>query len=380
MASLYVHIPFCERKCVYCDFYSIESRDLMDRFLRNLLAEAERTRAFAAGTAFDTLFLGGGTPSLLSARQMESLLGGLRSAFALRRDAEVSVEANPGTVDAETLAAYRSLGVNRISIGAQSFHREELEFLGRIHTAEQAERSVRMARDAGFDNVSIDLIYSLPGQTRARWEETLRRACGLGPDHVAAYSLIVEDQTPLARSVAEGLVIPNGTDAEAGLYELTMRFMASEGFEHYEVSNYARPGRRCSHNCAYWTHRNYLGLGPSAHSFWWPEGSGPARRWWNVASVTAYCERLESGNVPVASGEDLGGTTLVNEAILLGLRAQGIDIGRLRRDFSYELQDRQRDLMTGLMGEGLATLEDGVFRLTDRGYVICDEIARRLLV
>lgn len=380
MASLYVHIPFCERKCVYCDFYSIESRGLLERFLQNLQAEAERYRSFAAGTAFDTLFLGGGTPSLLSARQMESLLAGLRGAFALRADAEISVEANPGTVDAEKLAAYRSLGVNRISIGVQSFHRDELEFLGRIHSAKEAERCVAMARDAGFGNVSIDLIYSLPGQTRARWEQTLRRACTLGPDHIAAYSLIIEDQTPLARSVAAGIVIPNETDAEAGLYELAMQTMASEGFEHYEVSNYARRGRRCRHNLAYWTHRNYLGLGPSAHSFWWPEGSSPARRWWNVASVTGYCEHLESANTPVASGEELGLPTLVNEAILLGLRAGGIETGRLRREYAFEFRDRQRDLMNALVDEGLATLDDGLFQLTDRGYLICDEIARRLLV
>jgi oxygen-independent coproporphyrinogen-3 oxidase len=380
MASLYVHIPFCERKCVYCDFYSVESSDSLGRFLDALRVEAELYREMAEGSRFETLFLGGGTPSLLSPLQMEGLLGMLRSAFWLAAEPEITVETNPGTVDREKLAAYRSLGVNRLSIGIQSFHDEELQFLGRIHDPGQAARCVEMARETGFGNVSVDLIYSLPGQSAARWESTLRRAVGLGPDHISAYSLIVEEHTPLARSVAAGRVVPNSAEAEAGLYEQAMRLLAAEGFEHYEVSNYARPGFRCAHNLAYWTHVNYLGLGPSAHSFWRAAPGTPARRWWNVANVTAYCERLESSGVPVASEEQLDRPTLLNEAILLGLRAGGIDQGRLRRDLGFELSEGQRRLIASLEEEGLATSTGEVLALTDRGYLLCDEIVRRLFV
>jgi oxygen-independent coproporphyrinogen-3 oxidase len=311
---------------------------------------------------------------------LESVLDTLRSVFAIREDAEITVETNPGTVDAGKLAAYRSLGVNRISIGVQSFNREELEFLGRIHDADQAVRCIGMAREAGFRNLSVDLIYSVPGQTLGRWEETLRRTVALGPDHISAYSLIVEDQTPLARSVAAGKILPNTTEVEAGFYEFTMRFLASEGLEHYEVSSYARPGYRCRHNLAYWTHLNYLGLGPSAHSFWRGEGFGGARRWWNIANLSTYLERLAGGKPPVAMDEQVDGTTLVNECILLGLRAGGIDIGKMRRDFRFEFQAQQRDLMRALSDEGLAVLEEGRFTLSERGYLICDEIARRLFV
>jgi oxygen-independent coproporphyrinogen III oxidase len=290
------------------------------------------------------------------------------------------VEVNPGTVSREKLSAYRKLGVNRLSIGIQSFHAAELQFLGRIHDADQAVRCVEDARAAGFDNLSIDLIYSLPDQTHDRWRRTLERAMELGPEHVSAYSLIVEDQTPLARMVAAGQVKTAPTDAEAGLYTMTMEFMERHGFEHYEVSNYARPGYRSRHNSAYWTHDNYIGLGPSAHSFWRAPDGRTARRWANIANLSIYLERLRKGDPATGFEETVSAGELVNERIFLGLRNDGLDLAGLQREYGVALRSIHGVVVDGLIEEGLALLREGVLRLTPRGFLLCDEIAGRLML
>lgn len=378
MPSLYVHIPFCQRKCVYCDFYSVETVGMMEEFLGALRTEIALGARAGEGTRFDTLFFGGGTPSLLTPSQLEGVLGALRRAFLITDDAEVTLETNPGTVSPGTLRDYRSLGVNRLSIGIQSFDDAELRFLGRIHDAGQASRTVGLARDAGFRNVSVDLIYSLPGQTVEGWDATLARAIALGPDHVSAYSLIVEDDTPLARMVAAKMVAPNPVESEAALYEHTMSVMERSGFEHYEVSNYARPGFRSLHNSAYWSHAQYLGFGPSAHSFWRTGNSGAPRRWSNVASVRRYCERLRGGEIPVAMQEEVTPSQLCNERIFLGLRSGGISLPALEREFG--LPADRHALAGALVAEGAAVLEGGTLRLTSRGFMVCDEIAARLML
>ncbi len=380
MPSLYLHIPFCEKKCLYCDFYSVENLSGMDDFLKALAGEIERYSPYGEGRRFDTVFFGGGTPSLLRPEQLRVLLSRLRSHFEILPDAEVTLETNPGTVDAGMLRAYRDLGVNRLSIGIQSFDPDELKFLSRIHDSADAIRCYTDARTAGFENVSLDLIYSLPGQTLDRWEANLRRAVDLGPDHLSAYSLIVEDHTPLARMVEAKLVSPNPSEAEAAMYEFTMDFLAARGYEHYEVSNYARPGRRSRHNFAYWSHEDYLGFGPSAHSFWKSADAPSGRRWWNIANVRTYCERLVAGKLPVASEEIVGGKALINERIFLGLRSDGLNIRQAERDFRFEFQARQRELIRALVNENLAVLQDGLLRLTPRGYLLCDEISERLFV
>jgi oxygen-independent coproporphyrinogen III oxidase len=380
MPSLYLHIPFCERKCLYCDFYSVENRTAMDAFLGALGKEIERARERGRGVVFDTIFFGGGTPSLLTPAQLESIMRALHDTYAVHTEAEVTLETNPGTVDRAKLRDYRSLGINRLSVGVQSFHEDELRFLGRIHDRSQAERCVRDGREAGFTNISIDLIYALPGQSAERWEENLQRAVELQPEHLSAYSLIVEDQTPLSRMVRNGEVGVTPPETEAALYERTMSFLADAGYEHYEVSNYARPGRRCRHNVAYWSHEDYIGFGPSAHSFWREDGPASGRRWWNVPSIQTYIERIAAGKLPVMSEERLGSRELVNERIFLGLRSEGIDLARVRGDFRFEFHHRQRELMEDLVAGGLAVVDEGVFRLTPRGYLLCDEISERLML
>ncbi len=379
MASLYLHIPFCERKCLYCDFYSIETVSGTGAFLEALAIEAEREGA-SCREPVTTVYFGGGTPSLLEPSQLETLLARLHRSFVIAPGAEVTVEVNPGTVTREKLASYRSLGVNRLSIGVQSFRESELRFLGRIHDAGQAIRCVQDARLAGFDNLSIDLLYALPDQDEPQWISTLERAMGFDPEHVSAYSLIVEDQTPLASMVAGGRVRPASIDVEAAMYATTMEFMERRGYEHYEVSNYARPGFRSRHNSAYWTHDNYIGLGPSAHSFRLVAGARTARRWGNVANLSAYVERLRRGEPATGFEETVSAAELANERIFLGLRSDGLDIAGLERAYGVQLRRVHGAVVDGLLAEGLAVLRGDVLRLTPRGFLLCDEVAGRLML
>ncbi len=379
MASLYVHIPFCERKCLYCDFYSVVNTGLMEDFLAAMQGEISLRADYADRAVFETVFFGGGTPSLLAPRQLDAILSSLRATFVITADAEVTLEANPGTVTGETLRAFRSAGINRLSIGIQSFHDHELQFLGRIHDGTEALRCYGCARAAGFDNISMDLIYSIPGQSLDRWEDTLRTTLALGPQHIAAYSLTVEDETPLARMVEAGVLRTTPARVEAELYERAMELLGAHGYEHYEVSNYALPGYRCRHNRNYWSHEQYLGFGPSAHSFWRKGGITRGRRWWNVADLSTYLSRLSGGFLPVASEEEVGTRAMIHERIFLGLRSSGLDLTRLTADLDYDLEARQGDRVRWLIEEGLGVLDGGIVRLTSKGYLLCDEICRRLL-
>jgi len=354
VASLYLHIPFCERKCLYCDFYSVENLDAMEAFLLAIEREINCYSALAAGTTIDTIFFGGGTPSLLTPSQLERLLRMLHEKYTIHPGAEVTLETNPGTVSVEKLIAYRTLGINRLSIGIQSLRDSELAWLGRIHDARTAIACVEYARRAGFGNVGIDLIYSLPGQETSQWNETLQKAVGLGPDHVSAYSLIVEDNTPLSRLVASRQVSPNPAEREAELFEETMSVLNRHGFEHYEVSNYARPGMRCRHNYAYWTHASYLGFGPSAHAFWMRGDPPRPSRWANVAGIGEYTRRLESNESALIFEEVLSRQQLFNEQMFLGLRSDGVDLKRLGAEYPDQLKSEMLAIAQSLAAEGAA--------------------------
>lgn len=378
--GLYVHVPFCERKCEYCDFYSIESRALLGRFVESVRRELTGGALRCAGYSVDTVYFGGGTPSLLSAGQVESILDVIRAGYRLDQDVEVTLEVNPGTVDLPALEALQRVGVNRLSIGVQSFDDGELRFLGRIHSAADARACIVAARKVGFDNLSLDCMYSLPGQTPEKWRRTLEETVGFAPEHLSAYSLIVEENTPLFQSVQEGRVIPNSDGVEAQLYELTMEFLEANGYEHYEVSNYAQPGFRSRHNSRYWHHESYLGFGPAAHSFWLNSRTTAAQRWSNSANVAAYCELLFRGESPISITETLSERDLINERIFLGLRSDGLDLDMLHKELGYSLSGQQEDTVRGLVQQEYAVLEGRRLRLTRRGYVMSDEICARLLL
>jgi oxygen-independent coproporphyrinogen-3 oxidase len=379
MPSVYLHIPFCEKKCLYCDFYSIESTGMKEQFVEALEQEILRWNASDGDRTVDTIFFGGGTPSLLSPEAVRRLLDAVASKWTIAPGAEITLETNPGTVSYSKLHDFRLAGVNRLSIGVQSFHEHELRFLSRIHDVETAEQCVRDARASGFDNLSMDLIYSLPGQDEAQWRESLYRAIALEPDHISAYSLIVEDNTPLARLVHDGVVTPNPVESEASLYEATMSVFAGAGFSHYEVSNYAKPGFECRHNLAYWHHANYIGFGPSAHSFTMnPDGNG-GKRWANIANLNTYLSAVRSEVSAESFREDVDSRALAGEAVFLGLRSDGLDVVALQRKFASELKPDFDATVSELIARGLAERSGPVVRLTDRGYLVCDEIAARLM-
>lgn len=374
MASLYLHIPFCEHKCIYCDFYSIESLDPMESFLKALSREIELYSAFPGEETFETIFFGGGTPSLLSPDDIRNILLQLRSTFAVTPHTEITLETNPGTVDEKKLEGFLNAGVNRLSFGVQSFFDDDLQFLTRIHSSAQAKECIRLARRVGFTNVNLDLIFALPSQTRARWKHNLEEAISLDTTHISAYSLIVEESTPLARMVKTKQVSPLPIELEAEMYEYTMATLAGAGFEHYEVSNYAKPGFRSRHNCNYWNHANYIGFGPSAHSFW------RDRRWWNIASVKNYCERILDRNAaPVAGEEWLTRTQLFDETIMLGLRGEGIRLDHVQKEFGMNLSPGEEPVIGEFLADGLATIDDRVLRLTEKGFMVCDEVSSLML-
>ena len=373
LASLYLHIPFCEHKCIYCDFYSIESLDSMERFLAALKQEILMYTEVGEREKFETIFFGGGTPSLLEPPVLESILSLLRRTFNVHSDAEVTLEANPGTVEMQKLGRYREIGINRLSFGVQSFFDDDLRFLTRIHSSQEAKKAVRLAREAGFDNINIDLIFALPNQSMLRWEQNLHQAVELETQHISAYSLIVEKNTPLYRMVAANQVTPLPIHQEAELYQYTMEFLQEAGYVHYEVSNYAKPGFQSRHNSSYWNHSNYLSFGPSAHSFW------SNKRWWNIANLSTYCEKIFSGELPINGKEELTREQLFDEAVMLGLRYQGIDIDLLKVSYGVDLAASHKSIIDALLQENLAMLDDGKLRLTNQGFLLCDEITRRLL-
>ena len=384
MASLYLHIPFCEHKCIYCDFYSvvpveseISHRSLEGQFLSALKTEIEvRAEDQRFHGPYETIFFGGGTPSLLHPSEIEKILNLLSSRFAIQTNAEITLETNPGTVDKEKLRAFRSAGINRISMGIQSFHDEDLKFLTRIHTASEAKQCVRDCTAAGFENVSFDLIFSLPHQTLAKWKSNLEQAVELQPGHISCYSLIIEPETPLFHMVQLNQVTPIDSERDADLYEFTIDFLTSHGYEQYEVSNFAKPAAagkpnfKCRHNLNYWNHSHYLGFGPSAHSFWKDE------RWWNISDLTAYIKQLGERTLPLAGGEHLTETQFMEEAIFLSLRSEGIDLEQFRRRFSRDLSTENVSIISELIQQGSARMESGRIRLTAKGYVLCDEICQ----
>ncbi len=376
MPGLYVHVPFCEHKCIYCDFYSIETFDLhgayLDTVTREIALRSQTDVPVARRAPCTSVFFGGGTPSLLTPVELARVLDALRAGFAVAPDAEITVECNPGTVDRAKLDGFRRAGVNRLSFGVQSFHADDLAFLTRIHSAEDAERAVRDARAAGFENINVDLMFSLPGQTAERWLANLHRALELGTTHLSCYSLTVERGTALSAMYDKGLVTLPGEESDADLFELTMQTLAAEGFHHYEVSNYARPGFECRHNLTYWRHEEYLGFGPSAHSTW------NGRRSWNVSSLGAYVEQMSSGTLPVAGGEDLTMEMLREEYIYLRLRSEGIVRGEFRARFGGDVIEENFALVERCLREGLLVLDGDVLRLTPAGFTVCDELCTEL--
>jgi oxygen-independent coproporphyrinogen-3 oxidase len=361
---LYVHVPFCSRRCSYCDFAIAVRREVpVDDFVRGIAREVATRRL--TGT-LDTLYLGGGTPSKLGGEGVASLTGMIRSSFALNPGAEVTLEANPEDVSPANARAWCSAGINRLSIGAQSFHDDVLAWMHRTHDADSIATAVHTARDAGIENVSLDLIFALPETLGRDLARDIDRAVALEPTHVSAYGLTVEPATPLGRWRARGDVTETPEDRWAEEFEALHTSLDRGGFEHYEVSNFARAGRRAAHNSAYWSGRSYLGVGPSAHGF-----DGEVRRW-NESVYVRWLERTSGGEDPVAGSEALTPANRAAESVYLGLRT--VD--------GLELDSRDDSFVEPWVDAGWARINERhgsrILSLTSSGWMRLDALAAAL--
>ena len=372
--ALYVHIPFCDHKCIYCDFYSIITSDNIDNFLRSLKKEIEYySHKYSSGRFFSSIFFGGGTPSLMHPDYIGNIISILKDNFFIAGNAEITMETNPGTVDKNKLEMFRKVGINRLSFGVQSFQNDELKFLTRIHDKETAIQAVNDANDIGFENINIDLIFNLPKQTKEKWKYNLETAVSLPLKHISAYSLILERGTILNKMVLDGKVTLRDNDYDAELYEMTIDFLTASGFDQYEVSNFARPGFECRHNNAYWRYKEYLSFGPSAHSF------ADNKRWWNYSSLKHYISEIEKNGLAQANFELLSNEQRFNEYVMLALRSKGIDQTDFQKRFGVNWLENNKDNFKSFVDGNFIEIKNDFIRFTKKGYAICDEILGKLL-
>ncbi len=372
--GLYLHIPFCSAICPYCDFAVLTGGpEKRRRFAEHLISEislwAPDRQAFEG---IDTIYFGGGTPSALTPDDITRILGAARESLSVQDGAWVSFEANPEDVNPESVRAWRDLNIRFLSLGIQSFDADALRFLGRRHDPEGARRSVETARGAGFDTISIDLIYGLPGQPFEIWKRTLEQAVTLAPDHISCYQLTFHEGTPFGFRLARGKMTELPEEEQAEIFLFTHEFLRDQGYPAYEVSNFARsPEHRSRHNQKYWHHVPYLGLGPSAHSF-----SG-TRRWWNERKLGPYEKRIDNGERPIAGSEELTREDLALEALMLGLRTvDGIDLSEFQERYGLDLRRRNEPLIERLVQEGLLRSEGALLIPTLAGLAITDSLAR----
>lgn len=375
--GLYVHVPFCEKLCHYCDFNTYLLRDGgVDDYLAALGREVDlyARRADVAGTTFTTVFIGGGTPTALTAPQLERLLQTLRRGFSIAADAEITVEANPGTLIDSRLQALLAGGVNRLSIGVQSVNDDLLHTLGRIHTARQALDCYERARRLGFANVSIDLMFGLPGQGLSDWQKTLMEVASWSPDHLSCYGLIIEQGTPFGDLYEAGrLLLPTEED-ELAMYRFTMDHLATRGYEHYEIANWAKPGKQSRHNRIYWLNGQWLGLGPGAHSQWRGE------RFANVKLPADYARLTAEGKFPVATTEKVTKPLAMEDTMMLGLRLRGgVDEDAFYDKFGVRPADIFGPVIDELIGFRLLTRDGGRLQLTDAGLFVANQVFERFI-
>jgi oxygen-independent coproporphyrinogen-3 oxidase len=375
--GLYLHIPFCSASCPYCDFAVLTGGpERRARFVKHLIAEVGLWAADPEGLrpfqGIDTIYFGGGTPSALIPEQLGLILDTAKRLLPVEADAWTFLEANPEDVTPESLRAWREIGVRTLSLGIQSFDAAALSFLGRRHSPGQARTSFELAGAAGFDTVSIDLIYGMQGQTLADWRRTLEVAVALNPDHLSCYQLTIHEGTPFGFRLERGKLAELPEESQAELFLFTHEFLRGAGLSGYEVSNFARaPEHQSRHNRKYWDHTPYLGIGPSAHSF------AGGRRWWNERKTRTYEARIAAGERPLAGSEELSSYDLALEALMLGLRtAEGIDLRRFQKRYGVDLEQDNSQRLSLLEERSLLRCEEGRLVLTLQGLAIADSLAR----
>ncbi len=383
-SAIYVHIPFCARHCAYCDFNTYVEKaqaaivgrttDAICRDIERTAAELQRDSALSPRATIETVFFGGGTPTFLSGEQLAQIIGTIRNCFPLAADAEISSEANPGSSDAAKFDAMRRAGFNRLSVGVQAFDDTLLKALDRFHTAGEAESALTLARQAGFTSLNLDLMFGLPQQTLTHWQATLERALALGTEHLSLYALTLEAGTRFERLYAGGKLELPSEDDELTMYERSIAILTAAGYEHYEVSNFARPGHRSRHNQVYWRNEAYFGFGPGAVSY------VGGRRWKRERLPSRYAEKVEAGHDLSVESETLDAADALGETMMLGLRLRdGLPLQRIRARFGVEPLEIFAPQIQRLAGRGLLTLQNDTLRLTPAGLLLANDALSEFL-
>ena len=371
MAGIYLHIPFCKTRCIYCDFYSTTRSELITRYIHALCNELEMRKEYLKEEKIETVYFGGGTPSQLGEEDFQQIFKAIQKHYGLEDCREITLEANPDDLSKEYLQMLSALPFNRISMGIQTFDDATLKLLKRRHNARTATEAVRRCREAGYQNISIDLIYGLPGETKERWEKDLRQAISLNVEHISAYHLIYEEDTPIYNMLKQHQICEVDEDSSLEFFTLLIEYLQKAGYEHYEISNFCRPGYYSRHNTSYWKGIPYCG--PSAHSF-----NGTTREW-NISSIDRYIKGIEEGQ-RVFETEYLGPTTRYNEFIITTMRTVwGTPIEKLKQLFGIEIWEYCRKMATPYLKSGKLEEYEGALRLTREGIFISDSIMSDLL-
>ena len=373
MAGLYIHIPFCAKRCLYCDFFSNTDMKFKEPYVSAVIREMQLRQEYIGEEPLDTIYYGGGTPSQLQQADFERIFKAIDCLFNISSCKEITLEANPDDMTPEYVASLRNLPFNRVSMGVQSFKEKDLHFLNRRHDREQALRAVGLCKENGIPNISIDLIYGLPGQTLEEWQENLNDAIHLEIPHISAYHLIYEEGTALYKLMEAGKVAPIEEELSVTLFSTLINRLAEAGYLHYEISNFARPGYFSQHNSSYWTGKKYIGIGPSAHSY-----DGESRQW-NISSLPHYLEGIRTG-IPNIEIEKLDINTKYNDFIITGLRTMwGIRTSDIREQFGEEKQAYLERQAATYLHQGLLIYENDTLTLSKEGIFISDGIMSDLL-
>jgi oxygen-independent coproporphyrinogen III oxidase len=371
--GLYLHFPFCQQKCNYCDFNSYAGMEhLLPKYLAAIKQEIFMYKVHVS--VVDTIYIGGGTPSLLPINDITRLFDSLRRNFYINDRAEITMETNPGSCTLEKLKVISMNGVNRLSIGLQSFNKESLKKLGRVHTVEDFIRTYQYAQEAGFKNINVDLIYGLPWQTGEEWQDTLAGVVELNPDHISLYSLSYEDGTPFSRDLKAGKIKKMDEELEAEMYENAIKLLKSAGYDHYEISNFAKPGKRCRHNQIYWRNEEYVGLGAGATSY-----MGRVR-YTNVKEIPQYIEKVFGNDYATGEKEALKLEKIIGETIMLNLRMlDGFKMDDLQKRYKANVDELYGPTIKVLANQGLLKEEEGMVKLTDHGLMIANQVFQRFV-
>lgn len=378
--GIYLHIPYCLKKCPYCAFNSYEEEKVPAGYASSLVTEMDyAAELFGLGRgSVDTVYFGGGTPSLLDADDIAKLMEEMKSIFDLRTGCEVSLEVNPSSAGEERLQSFRKAGINRLSIGIQSFDNGNLQFLGRLHNGAQAKKTFFDARSAGIDNISIDLIFAIPGQSKDETLSDLQRAVDLSPEHISLYLFTLEEGTPMHKWAGEGKFRATDDSEQEEMFMMASAYLQDNGYNRYETSNYARDGFEARHNLGYWNGKDYIGLGAGAHSYLSDMGWG--MRWWNHGSPKSYAENVKKGKLPVDGLEILGRADAIRETIFTALRTRdGLKEDILKDRFGITLYDVLSEAAIKSLPVGLLATGDNRIFLTERGALVADEIVARII-